>query len=97
MKIKFFFSIFLFEANLRTLRQYNEQGVKVSPRDEPPSVDTRFHAAAPSEPYLSPRQGNISNASPLMQAAAGKICNFFISFDVQSQSYRKIPTIMFYN
>ncbi|CAH3161693.1 unnamed protein product [Porites lobata] len=57
-------------ANLRTLRQYNEQGVKVSPRDEPPSVDTRFQAAAPSEPYLSPRQGNISNASPMMQAAA---------------------------
>lgn len=87
MKIKFFFSIFLFEANLRTLRQYNEQGVKVSPRDEPPSVDTRFQAAAPSEPYLSPRQGNISNASPMMQAAAGKIYNLFISFEMKNANY----------
>ena len=59
----------------------------MSPRDEPPSVDTRFQAAAPSEPYLSPRQGDISHASPMMQAAAGEICNCFISFDVQSQSY----------
>ena len=87
--MKYFFPTSLFEANLRTLRQYNEQGVKVSPRDEPPSIDTRFQAAAPSEPYLSPRQGNIGNASPMMQAAAGKIYNFFISFEMKNANYHK--------
>ena len=64
--------IFPFVANLRTLRQNNEQGVNVSPRDEPPPVETRFQAV-PNEPYLSPRQGNTGQPSPMMQAAAGRI------------------------
>lgn len=55
-------------ANLRTLKQYNDQGINVSPRDQPPPVETRFETTT-SEPYFSPRQetGNLQT-SP-MQAA----------------------------
>ncbi|XP_078361952.1 centrosome and spindle pole-associated protein 1-like isoform X2 [Oculina patagonica] len=55
-------------ANLRTLKQYNDQGVNVSPRDQPPPVETRFEMT--SEPYLSPRQGAPNIQTSPMQAAA---------------------------
>lgn len=54
-------------ANLRTLKQYNDQGVNVSPRDQPPPVETRFEMT--SEPYLSPRQGAPNIQTSPMQAA----------------------------
>lgn len=50
-------------ANLRTLKQYNDEGINVSPREQPPPVETRFDLSAPSVPYLSPRQrGNIQTS-----------------------------------
>lgn len=62
-----------FAANLRTLKQLNDQGVSVSPRDQSPPVESRFEA--PGEPYLSPRQGASSQlkASPMMQAAGTRV------------------------
>lgn len=50
-------------ANLRTLKQYNDQGINVSPRDQPPPVETRFEITT-DQPYLSPRQeANIQTSS----------------------------------
>ena len=63
--------MFPFVADLRTLKQLNDQGVNVSPRDQPPPVETRFEP--PNEPYLSPRQGAISQTSPMMQAAGMRL------------------------
>lgn len=58
-------------ANLRTLKQYNDQGINVSPREQPPPVETRFEIPVSSDPYLSPRQGANIQTSPV--SAAG-IC-----------------------
>ncbi|XP_015755806.1 PREDICTED: centrosome and spindle pole associated protein 1-like [Acropora digitifera] len=54
-------------ANLRTLKQMNDQGVNMSPRDQPPSVETRFEAT--NDSFQSPRTSAVTEASPMMQAA----------------------------
>ena len=54
-------------ANLRTLKQNNDQGINVSPRDQPPPVETRFEITA-DQPYLSPRQGANIQTSPVQGA-----------------------------
>ena len=46
---------FLPPANLRTLKQYNDEGIKVSPRDMPPPAQTRFEVT--QQTNLSPIQG----------------------------------------
>lgn len=65
--------IFLSLANLRTLKQYNNEGVNVSPREQPPPVETRFDLPASNDPYLSPRQRGNFQTSPVQ--AAGIFCS----------------------
>lgn len=55
-------------ANLRTLKQYNNEGVNVSPREQPPPVETRFDLPASNDPYLSPRQRGNFQTSPVQAA-----------------------------
>ena len=59
--------VFSLLANLRTLKQMNDQGVNMSPRDQPPSVGTRFEAT--NDSFQSPRPAAVNEASPMMQAA----------------------------
>ena len=75
-------AMFLFLANLRTLKQYNDEGINVSPREQPPPVETRFDLSAPSVPYLSPRQRGNIQTSPA--PATGIFLNLILKFQTKT-------------
>ncbi|XP_068748088.1 centrosome and spindle pole-associated protein 1-like isoform X1 [Montipora capricornis] len=54
-------------ANLRTLKQLNDQGGNASPKDQSPPVEARFDATI--DPFQSPRHEAVSEASPVIHAA----------------------------